>query len=171
MAGMTPRAAAHYALMWGIRYTPVPWRWKQWAIHRATPRQIVVGVALIPDTEGRILMLRARYSGGWLAPGGAVHPGEDPMTGVRRECREELGREVDVQRLSGVYTLAGTPLLFLAFRCATLPGAIRLSPEHEAHRWLPPEELPSHLRTMVADMLAEPDQPPPVRTLRRPSGR
>ncbi len=171
MSGMTPRTAAQYALMWGIRYAPAPWYWKQWAIHRATPRQIVVGLALIPDAEGRILMLRARYSGGWLAPGGAVHPGEDPLSGARRECREELGLEVEVDRLSGVYTLLGTPLMFLAFRCAPLQGAICLSPEHETYRYLPRTALPAHLGQMVDDMLATPDSPLPVRALRRPSGR
>src|SRR2546426_786703 len=98
--------------MYTIRYTPVPWGLKEWGINLLTPGTVVVGTAIIPDAAGRVLMLRARYSGRWIHPGGAVHPGEDPLAGTRRECREELGQDVDVQELRGIYALPGTRLLF-----------------------------------------------------------
>src|SRR5262249_37663819 len=111
-AGRSLFSAAHHILMWGIRYTPLPWRLKHWAIRRVTPRTLVVGMALITDDQGRVLLLRARYSGRWIAPGGVVHPGEDPLAGTVRECREELGSEVEVTGLIGLYTLPRTGELF-----------------------------------------------------------
>jgi 8-oxo-dGTP diphosphatase len=145
------KTAAQYALMWGIRHSPVPWRLKRLAIDLATPKSIVVGTALIPDADGRYLMLRARYSGRWLPPGGAIHPGENPLDGVLRECREELGRAPDLPRFVGIYTVRRTRNLFIAFRFHSLDSAPTLSAEHEAYRYTPVDALPWWVREMVHD--------------------
>ena len=163
------QSAAQHLLMWGIRYTPVPWKVKRHAIRLAIPRMIVVGTALIPDDEGRILMLRARYSGRWIPPGGAVHPGEDPLTGTRRECREELGCEVEVSALLGLYSVATTGEMFIAFRCAPLAGPPRLGAEHEAFRYFPPHELPWWVRAICQDTWRDDLPAPVVRTLAGPA--
>jgi 8-oxo-dGTP pyrophosphatase MutT (NUDIX family) len=60
------------ALMLALRYTPLPWGLKHRAIWLALPKAVLVSVGVIPDDAGRVLMLRARYSGGWLLPGGAL---------------------------------------------------------------------------------------------------
>jgi 8-oxo-dGTP diphosphatase len=161
------RTAAQYALMWGIRRTPLPWAAKRALIDLATRKSIVVGTALIPDHDGRYLMLRARYSGRWLPPGGAVHPGENPLDGVRRECREELGREPRSPRLVGMYTVARTNNLFVAFRCDPLDAPPRLSAEHEAYRYVPRASLPWWVREMVDDACTSPSASPVIRTLGR----
>lgn len=153
------------ALMWGIRYAPVPWALKRTLIRLATPRPLVVGTALIPDGDGRVLMLRARYSGRWIPPGGAIHPGEDPLTGTVRECREELGQEICAPRLVGLYTLAGTRELFVVFRCAPLAAPPRLSAEHEVYRYTPRAELPWWLAAVAADAWDGAEKPAVVRTL------
>lgn len=152
--------------MWVIRYTPLPWRWKQELIHVFTPKIVVAGLALVPDGDGRILLLRARYSGRWILPGGALHQGEDPLEGTRRECREELGREVEIERLVGVYAIAGTRLMWIVFRCAPLAGPPRLSPEHEVYRYACAEELPPRTRAIAADAARQDGVAPVVRTLR-----
>jgi ADP-ribose pyrophosphatase YjhB (NUDIX family) len=150
--------------MWTIRYAPVPWSVKQAGMDLITPRTVVVGTALIPDAEGRILLLHACYSGRWILPGGAVHPGEDPRRGVERECREELGCEVEVQRLVGLCAVAKTPLLFVDFLCAPLAGLPRLSHEHDAWRYVPVAALPWRIRMAVEDA-ARNDPAPVIRTV------
>jgi phage-related protein (TIGR01555 family) len=51
-----------------------------------------VGVmALICD--GRILTGRRRDNGKWVFPGGSIEPGETPLEGACRECKEECGIE------------------------------------------------------------------------------
>jgi 8-oxo-dGTP diphosphatase len=156
--------------MWGIRHTPIPWAAKRVAIDLATRKSIVVGTALIPDAAGRFLMLRTRYSGRWVPPGGAIHPGESPLDGVLRECREELGAEAGVMRLVGVYTVSRTTNLFFAFRCEPLAAAPRLSAEHEAYRYVPTEALPWWVGEMARDSLRADEDSPVFRTLGRQNG-
>ena len=161
------QAAAYQLVMWGIRYAPLPWALKRRAIRLATPHMPVMATAIIPDESGGVLMLRARYSGPWIPPGGAIHAGESPLDGARRECREELGRDVQVQRLIGLYTLAHTRELFIAFLCAPLAGLPRLGPEHEAYAYTQIEHLPWWLRVVAADAARPAAEAPPVRTVRR----
>lgn len=159
------RTLTQYALMWGIRYTPLPWRWKQTAIWLATARFVAAGFALIPDESGRILMLRARYSGHWIPPGGALLPGEEPAEGVRRECREELGQEVELGAPIGVYTVEGTRELFFAYRADPLARPPRLSAEHERYRYMPVDQLPWFVRVMAGDAARTAEAGPVVRRI------
>lgn len=44
------------------------------------------------DGEGRVLLVRHSYgSGNWMAPGGGLRRGEDPLRAGVRELREETG--------------------------------------------------------------------------------
>ncbi|GGO29280.1 NUDIX domain-containing protein [Deinococcus humi] len=47
--------------------------------------------ALIQDETGRVLLQRRGDDGLWGEPGGALEPGEDFLTGARRELMEETG--------------------------------------------------------------------------------
>ena len=62
-------------------------------------RKRVGAGALITDGEGRALMVEPTYKDRWEIPGGAVDAGETAVDGCRRECREELGLEIDIGRL------------------------------------------------------------------------
>lgn len=57
----------------------------------------VVAGALF-DTQGRILIAQRppgkHMAGGWEFPGGKVEPEEEPLAGLKRELREELGVDV-----------------------------------------------------------------------------
>src|SRR5215211_6474368 len=121
-----------YLAMWGMRLLPVSVRAKERLVWLASGKVLATALALIPDDEGRLLVLKARYSGAWLLPGGAVHPGEQPLAGVRRECREELGLDVRVRALAGVWASGAPGYLHFIFDCGPLPGPPRLGPEHEA---------------------------------------
>lgn len=62
---------------------------------------VVVGVAVVDD-EGRLLLVRRRDDGSWCLPGGRVEVGESWEDAARRECQEELGRDVEITGLVGI---------------------------------------------------------------------
>ena len=49
--------------------------------------------ALLIDDDGHLLLVRYEFPTAtvWGLPGGGLEPGEDDITGLRRELREELG--------------------------------------------------------------------------------
>jgi 8-oxo-dGTP pyrophosphatase MutT (NUDIX family) len=55
--------------------------------------------AVIPDSDGRILLQAKTYEPGWFLPGGAIEPGERPEDAVVREVAEETGLIVRPRKL------------------------------------------------------------------------
>jgi len=135
--------------MLAIRYTPLPWRWKWRLIWLGGPKVLFAACALIRDPEGRVLVLRSRYSGAWQFPGGCVRHGEGALEGLQRECREELGLEVRQPRLVGIFTETSGLSQCALYVCDLEPGAIRLSEEHTTKAYLDIDALPRRLRVMA----------------------
>jgi ADP-ribose pyrophosphatase YjhB (NUDIX family) len=50
-------------------------------------------------SEGRILLVKEWLDGGWTMPGGWADEHDSPREAAERECREESGFEVRVERL------------------------------------------------------------------------
>jgi len=50
-------------------------------------------------SEGRILLVKEWLDGGWTMPGGWADEHDSPRRAAERECREESGYEVRVERL------------------------------------------------------------------------
>lgn len=104
--------------------------------------RIVVGAAIV--SHGRVLAARrtrpAFLAGGWEFPGGKVDADETPEQACVREVAEELGCEVRV-----VGELVGRSALgtgwVLRVLLADLVGGEPVPHEHDAVRWLGPEEL------------------------------
>jgi ADP-ribose pyrophosphatase YjhB (NUDIX family) len=116
--------------------------------------------ACIFDVAERVLLAHHVDSHIWALPGGAVEPDEDPAVAVAREAREELGVEVTLQGLIGVYggpefrisypngDLVSYVAIVYACRAAGTPAALDTSEVDEvrfvarldglpAARWLP----------------------------------
>jgi 8-oxo-dGTP diphosphatase len=108
----------------------------------AEPR-VVVGAAITVD--GRVLAAaRAeppQLAGMWEFPGGKVEPGESEPDALRRECREELGVDVEVaERIGPDLVAAGGRYLVRIYR-AELLGGEPVPHEHSELRWLAADEL------------------------------
>ena len=74
----------------------------RWRMVRNAP----CAAAVIADGAGRVLLgRRARepYAGMWEVPGGFVELGEHPADAARREIREELGLDLTLTGLVGIY--------------------------------------------------------------------
>lgn len=111
--------------------------------------------AVITDEAGRVLLLLATYADQrWGLPGGAVDPGETLHETVVRECKEELGCEVQVNYLSGIYYHSSIEAHVGIFRCSLPNGAkIRLSAEHSQLRYTTITEMANVQRKRVEDCL------------------
>jgi 8-oxo-dGTP diphosphatase len=100
---------------------------------------VVVVAAAILDS-GRLLAARrsrpAALAGGWELPGGKVEPGEGDESALVRECREELGVDIETGlRVGGDWGLQPGYVLrvWTARIVAGLPAPLE---DHSELRWL-----------------------------------
>lgn len=105
---------------------------------------MVVGAAILRD--GRVLAARRAHpphlAGRWELPGGAVEPGEDDVTALVRECREELALGVEVgEPLGPDVALPGDRVLRVRCCVSADPAAEPQAREHGALRWVAATEL------------------------------
>jgi 8-oxo-dGTP diphosphatase len=115
------------------------------------PSFMVGAMALIQDTEGRLLVIEHTYRREvpWGLPGGWLQRAESPERGLEREVFEETGFEVRVEQLLAA-DFWGSTQLDLLYRCTVLSGSYRPSDETSTHRWLLPDELPELLPNQLA---------------------
>ena len=99
--------------------------------------------AVITDPKGRVLQLKATYGEkAWCLPGGALDPAETVHEALSRECAEELGCEIRIVYLSGVYSHTKIQSHAFIFRCELNKGSeIKLSAEHSEYRYFSTDEL------------------------------
>ena len=64
---------------------------------------IEVVAGLIRDADGRLLTVRKAGTGAYMLPGGKRQPGEDDLTALARELREELGVRLVSAEKFGVF--------------------------------------------------------------------
>ena len=110
-------------------------------------RKIEVVAAVITDAQGRIFATQRGYGewkDWWEFPGGKIEAGETPQQALRREIREELDAEIEVGELLRTidYDYPAFHLTMHCFRCRLANGHLTLL-EHEAAKWLAPNELAS----------------------------
>lgn len=72
-------------------------------VHWDNPKPVTV--TIIPNGDGIVLVKRKNNpaAGSWALPGGFVEPHEHPEVGARREVKEEVGLEVELDKLVGVF--------------------------------------------------------------------
>ncbi|HET7532662.1 MAG TPA: NUDIX domain-containing protein [Nocardioidaceae bacterium] len=105
---------------------------------------LVMGAAIV--RAGRVLAARRTLptglAGGWEFPGGKVEPGELPEQALVREIAEELGCRVEVTgHLSKEVPIRDGYTLRVAVASLVEGEPVPREDEHDAVRWLGPEEL------------------------------
>lgn len=110
-------------------------------------RVVLTVDVLITDDQGRLLLLRRGtepFKGHWVLPGGIVEPGETVEQAALREAREEVGLQLRIVRLVGVYSQPGRDprgsFVSIAFHAEVVGGELAVSEEAHAFHWSPPGE-------------------------------
>lgn len=114
-------------------------------------------VAAMIHHEGHILATQrasGEFKDGWEFPGGKVEPGETPEQAIVREIQEELGMTICPETLVTTveYDYPNFHLTMHCFLSSIARGEVHLL-EHEAARWLSPQELES-VAWLPADVAA-----------------
>ena len=102
-------------------------------------RHTLAVAGVIRDPAGRVLLIRTADAG-WELPGGRVEPGEDLLTALMREAREETCCEIAVGTLGSVTTnVAEDGLVMFTFRCSYLGGDLRAGDDSLDAGWFEPD--------------------------------
>ncbi len=127
-------------------------------VHYPDPK---VAVAVLVAQNGRLLMGRRSHEpqkGAWSFPAGYVDAGEKVEDAARREVTEETGLEVSIDRLLGVYSEPGNPVILIAYAGTIVGGEMAPGPEAMEARFFPLQELPplafGHDHQVVQDWIA-----------------
>ena len=100
---------------------------------------------IIFDGEGRVLLCHRRDYDLWNLPGGRVERGEAPWQACIREVEEEVGLQVEIERLSGVYYVPARDEIVFAFVCAVVAGEATTTDEADRVEYFPLEGLPRNM--------------------------
>lgn len=103
------------------------------------------------ERDGKFLFIqypkdKPHVSGFWDMPGGRLNDGEQPLDGLRREVREEIGAEIVIGNIlaTGIFTNMSNKKNFLVLYSATLldPGATLTFQKEEAEgaEWFTKEQ-------------------------------
>jgi ADP-ribose pyrophosphatase YjhB (NUDIX family) len=90
----------------------------------------VVTFVVVQDERGDVVVGRRSIEPGyglWCLPGGYVNDDEHPAEAAIRECREEIGAEVEITGVLGVYHIRkqGAPsMVGIGYRARLRPGEI-----------------------------------------------
>ncbi|GIF52338.1 ADP-ribose pyrophosphatase YjhB (NUDIX family) [Asanoa ferruginea] len=120
--------------------------------------------AIVTDDAGRVLLCQqSQGHRRWGLPGGKVRENESPIHAIGRDVREEIGTDVEIIDLVGIYELCGQDLPELVvhvFRCHDARGEALLHTPQRICRlsWHDTDDLPQPMtpttRMAIADAVA-----------------
>ncbi|HLB23174.1 MAG TPA: NUDIX hydrolase [Dehalococcoidia bacterium] len=111
--------------------------------HYMNPRVVV---AVIVERGGRVLLQQRAIEprrGYWTFPGGFLEFGESPADGAVRETKEEVGLDVSLTALHGVYARTDVGIVLVVYRGTSESDDAYVGDfESMAVRWYAIDELP-----------------------------
>lgn len=93
----------------------------------------VVTIVVVEDERGQVVVGRRGIEPGyglWCLPGGYVNDDEHPADSAMRECREEIGADVEITGLLGVYHIRkrdAPSMVGIGYRARLRPGEVAVA--------------------------------------------
>jgi 8-oxo-dGTP diphosphatase len=106
------------------------------------PKPVAAAIPL--NTQNEIILLKRGFDPGkdlWTFPGGFVDLGESVEQAAIREAQEELGIDIELTRLVGVYSDQNDRIVLIVF-AATTTQTPRTTPEAIEVEAFMPDEIP-----------------------------
>ena len=121
-----------------------------------------LAVAVLIDVDGQLVLQRRAIEPGlgrWSFPSGFVERGERVEDAAIREAREEVGLDVRLTRLLGLYSESGNPVVLAVYLAEPIGGTLHADhDENDAVGLFSPDALPdlafSHDHAIIADWRA-----------------
>src|SRR4030095_9454995 len=126
----------------GVIWRRAPKALRRWTVRFSHPRFAVTAGAVVTDSRGRVLLLKHRFrpGSGWGLPGGFIERGEQPVDGLRRELREEIGLEIEQLKLFAVRAFKKPKQVEILFLAQAIGNPDDLSFEIQEAAWFLPGE-------------------------------
>lgn len=146
------------------------------AVIRRPTATHAMGAASVIVGKAGVLLVKHNYGRhNWEIPGGVSEAGESAEETAVREVREELGVEIVVERLSGVYWEPGWQDVgghHFVFRCRLADGATprAADPREIADvRWCSVDELPRPISDFTIQRISDAlgSDPPRLKVIRQ----
>jgi 8-oxo-dGTP diphosphatase len=131
----------------GSIWRAFPARLRRWSMRVMNTRFTVTAGAIVFNEKGDVLLLKHRFrpGSGWGFPGGFLTAGEQPIDGLRRELREEIGLEVENVEILDVRSFRKPRQVEVLFRAVAVNQPQPQSVEVETAGWFGPNSLPPEL--------------------------
>ncbi len=100
--------------------------------------------AIIPDNKNCILLCHRRDYDLWNLPGGGMNLNETPEDCVVREVKEEVGLDVEVDYLAGVYCKRDRKNIVFSFVCKIAGGEMTLTDEADQIEYFSISKIPKN---------------------------
>jgi 8-oxo-dGTP pyrophosphatase MutT (NUDIX family) len=131
---------------------------------------ILGAYTVVFDAQRRVLLCHRRDFDAWNLPGGGVDDGESPWDAAIREAREEVGIDIEIVRLTGIYWKPQKDDLVFNFEGRIVAGVPATSDEADDVGFFAVDALPANTAPLqverIQDALA--GGPPLLRTQRGP---
>jgi len=111
-------------------------------IHYLDPK---VSACTIPVIDGQVVLVRRAIDPGrglWVFPGGYMDRYETTEQAAVRETREEVGLEVELTGLVGVYSYPTSIVVIIVYACRVVGGELRIDGESSEVRLFSEAEIP-----------------------------
>lgn len=127
--------------------------------------------AIIQNEKGNILIVHRNDYDCWNMPGGRLDEGEQPHETVVREVKEEVGIDVEVEKLVGVYVKTDQEDTVFVYVCKKVGGNESCTAECRQWRYVSLENVPDHMSPAhlerIIDFLSHQDKDYPVVNIKR----